>query len=245
MPDNNWSMKRASMKWAALSRAARYDEVENARRLLRADRALIGGSNALRQTALHYAAMRGRLAVAKLLLQEGAAVDAADVYGATPLYALAWNWRMDFNKGNQVGLLRTAQLLVDHGADLNARNKDGSTPRSLRPQLLSEMKLAASHERECLAERQRHAAALLATNAEHNAAMAHAGEVIETVMTAHACETAALERTIEGLRRDVASLQDARAGTVEGSPADSHASSFDDVSDADDVRQVPTAASPE
>lgn len=54
-----------------------------------------------------------------MLLDHGAAVNAADQNGDTPLYVTALS-----KKGNYVAV---AELLLDHGADVNAKNKDGCT----------------------------------------------------------------------------------------------------------------------
>jgi ankyrin repeat protein len=63
------------------------------------------------------AATYGRLAVAKVLLQHGADVQAVNGLGLTALHRAALA-----NK------LETIPLLLEHGADVNAREVDGSTP---------------------------------------------------------------------------------------------------------------------
>ena len=71
-------------------------------------------------TALHYAAEDGFLAVADVLVAHGAAVNAHDVYGNTPLLLAVWNGHKDM-----------VALLITNKADVNAQNKAGTTPLDL------------------------------------------------------------------------------------------------------------------
>src|SRR6185503_12346389 len=71
-------------------------------------------------TALMYAALSGRTAVVKALLDRGAAVNAKDNEGHTALMFAAVN-----------GHSATVSMLLDHGADVNARANDGGTPLML------------------------------------------------------------------------------------------------------------------
>ena len=69
-------------------------------------------------TALHFAAMFGKEAVAAQLLQAGASVSAVDnVYGLTPLHYAALN-----------GKSSIANLLLQANASPTAVNKNGRTP---------------------------------------------------------------------------------------------------------------------
>jgi hemoglobin len=69
------------------------------------------------QTPLHMAARRGNIAVARVLLNSGAALEARDKKGETPL-------RRAVNCGHP----EFVSLLLAHGADVNTRAKQGRTP---------------------------------------------------------------------------------------------------------------------
>jgi ankyrin repeat protein len=74
--------------------------------------------------ALDYAAMNGRAQVADLLITFGANLDAKDnLYGETPLHlAIYANTEVP-------GIhLDVVQLLIERGADVNAKDKNGFTP---------------------------------------------------------------------------------------------------------------------
>jgi len=68
-------------------------------------------------TPLHWAADRGRLDTARLLLEKGAEVDAREDRGTTPLLSALWR-----------GHLPLVELLLEAGADVNARASDGEVP---------------------------------------------------------------------------------------------------------------------
>jgi ankyrin repeat protein len=63
------------------------------------------------QSALHYAAGAGHTGILKLLVAQGAKVDAQDLPGNTPLHRAVEN-----------GDLESAAFLLDHGADVNAKD---------------------------------------------------------------------------------------------------------------------------
>lgn len=69
-----------------------------------------------RFTALHRAAGAGERAMAGLLLQYGAGIDARDIVNRTPLRHAA-----------EAGHDRTAAFLIEQGADVNARDSSGNT----------------------------------------------------------------------------------------------------------------------
>ena len=82
---------------------------------LQAEIEAVGDSNL---TALHFAAWKGKEAVAAQLLQAGASVSAVDnVYGQTPLHIAALH-----------GKSSIANLLLQANASPTAVNKDGRTP---------------------------------------------------------------------------------------------------------------------
>ena len=70
-------------------------------------------------TALHFAAREGHSDIVKLLLENGAEVDAKDSFGNTPL----WRAVMTF-KGDD----RVIRLLLSHKADMNIENNYGISP---------------------------------------------------------------------------------------------------------------------
>jgi hypothetical protein len=65
-------------------------------------------------TPLHYAAWKGHVEIARLLLQNGAEVNVRSNGGSTPLHCSAWNGHVDI-----------LHLLVENGADLEAQDNDG------------------------------------------------------------------------------------------------------------------------
>ena len=74
-----------------------------------------GGDN--NSTALHFAALKGKEAVAAQLLQAGASVSAVSNGGLTPLHIVALN-----------GKSSIANLLLQTNASPTAVKKDGRTP---------------------------------------------------------------------------------------------------------------------
>jgi ankyrin repeat protein len=74
------------------------------------------GYNAAKgNTPLHLAARDGHLAIAKLLIQAGAAIEARNQRGETALHKAA-------------GQSRMARLLINQGASINAEDQSGQTP---------------------------------------------------------------------------------------------------------------------
>jgi ankyrin repeat protein len=86
-----------------------------------------GGHTAVVEALAALAARSGHAhpAVAELLLESGADVDARDHGGQTPLHQLASTGR---------GFVQMAELLLANGADVNATTESGLTPLELATQ---------------------------------------------------------------------------------------------------------------
>jgi ankyrin repeat protein len=91
-------------------------DAEVARDLLRANTALADGLTVADREAIVEAAERGKAATVRLMLELGFAVDTrretVDDDGATALHAAAW-----------AGSVEVVELLLRHGADVNARDR--------------------------------------------------------------------------------------------------------------------------
>jgi ankyrin repeat protein len=101
-------------------RAAKKGDLAALRKLLKGDLALVRARDKEGSTPLHWAAWRGQVEAARLLLEAGADVNARNQnthWGTTPLHAAA--------HGNQATVV---QLLLAHGADLRAKNLNKRTP---------------------------------------------------------------------------------------------------------------------
>ena len=101
-------------------KAAKKGDVAAIRKLLAADPSLVHARDQEGSTPLHWAAWRGQVEAARLLLEAGADVNARNQnthWGTTPLHAAA--------HGNQAAV---TQLLLAHGADIHAKNLNKRTP---------------------------------------------------------------------------------------------------------------------
>ena len=88
---------------------------------------------------MHYAAKMAREKVVEFLILNGAHVNARDAAGSTPLHRVARTQRIITPRGDPAGamdLIRkskekgevVAELLLDHGAEVDARDALGQTP---------------------------------------------------------------------------------------------------------------------
>lgn len=134
--------------------AARKGDVKKVTALLQSDPKLVGDRDKNGDTPLHVAALHGELAVAQVLLEAGADVNARNGYGAfTP--GDLWSVLGSSNHKDPVSLLsvhgvdtqdmkngytplhlavfsvghkKMVELLLSKGADVNARAASGATP---------------------------------------------------------------------------------------------------------------------
>jgi ankyrin repeat protein len=72
------------------------------------------------RTPLHWAAFKGNIWAAELLLVAGADVNEKDAHHYTPLHI-----------ASELGQLEMAKFLLQHGADVNASDTHGKTPLSI------------------------------------------------------------------------------------------------------------------
>jgi len=78
-------------------------------------------------TPLHLASYNGRAAIARVLLDGGAAANLMGNQGRTPLHSVA-EGRFFYSEDDGI---RVAQLLLERGADVNAPDEDNKTPLHL------------------------------------------------------------------------------------------------------------------
>ena len=137
LPDRG---RRAEVKggMTPLLYAARDGKIEPARLLVAAGADLeLGDGNAIRPLLM--AALNGQIAVARLLIDKGANVNADDFWGRAPLWAAVEYRNLDMNNNDQdsptdngvdrAPFLPLIQLLIDKGADVNARTRELPPPR--------------------------------------------------------------------------------------------------------------------
>lgn len=91
------------------------------------------------ETPLHKSAYHGHFEVAELLINKGANINAVDIANLTPLNFAIWGLTSleallselvpnEFVKQQMQGFIKTIEILIKNGADVNAKNKDGNTP---------------------------------------------------------------------------------------------------------------------
>ena len=137
LPDRG---RRAEVKggMTPLLYAARDGRLEPARLLVAAGADLeLGDGNAIRPLLM--ASLNGQIAVARLLVERGANVNADDFWGRTPLWAAVEYRNLDMNNNDQDAptdngvdrppFLDLIRLLIDRGANVNARTRELPPPR--------------------------------------------------------------------------------------------------------------------
>ena len=137
LPDRG---RRAEVKggMTPLLYAARDGRLEPARLLVAAGADLeLGDVNSIRPLLM--AALNGQIAVARLLIERGANVNADDFWGRTPLWAAVEYRNLDMNNNEQDAptdngvdrppFLDLIRLLIDKGANVNARTRELPPPR--------------------------------------------------------------------------------------------------------------------
>ena len=137
LPDRG---RRAEVKggMTSLLYAARDGRLEVARMLVASGADLeLGDGNGIRPLLM--AALNGQVGVARLLVEKGANVNADDFWGRSPLWAAVEYRNLDMNNNDQdsptdngVGrapLLDLIRLLIDKGANVNARTRELPPPR--------------------------------------------------------------------------------------------------------------------
>lgn len=81
------------------------------------------------RTKLHSAAKNGSIELVKLLIENGANVNARDKYGETPLHHSIYHSVLDETQSNNnVSKEEIVKLLIENGADVNAKNNNEKTP---------------------------------------------------------------------------------------------------------------------
>jgi ankyrin repeat protein len=137
LPDRG---RRAEVKggMTPLLYAARDGRVEMARMLVAAGADLeLGDGNNIRPLLM--AALNGQVDVARLLVEKGANVNADDFWGRSPLWAAVEFRNLDMNNNDQdaptdngvdrAPFLDLIRLLIDKGANVNARTREVPPPR--------------------------------------------------------------------------------------------------------------------
>ena len=127
-----------------VSQSPHPDYQESGRLLLEAGVDLNGRANDGR-IPLHLAGFYGQVYVAEALLEYAAQVNATDISGHTPLHQVTLGisnydyktsgMQLWDQKQHPARVIWLAELLFEHGADVNAQNKDHETPLHLASRL--------------------------------------------------------------------------------------------------------------
>lgn len=100
--------------------AALVGDLPKIEALISSEPVLVHFKDAIGETPLHRAAVcrdKDATAILRLLIDQGADVNAKDNNGTTPLHIAAGQPRVEM-----------AKMLIDHGADVRARTSSGSEP---------------------------------------------------------------------------------------------------------------------
>ena len=98
----------------AVFKAAESGDVEALAKALQADPEMLMVRASDYQTLLHHAVTANQRTIVETLLAKGAAIEAVDDQGQTPLHFAAYH---------DLGAM--ADILLEHGANVNAKNKSG------------------------------------------------------------------------------------------------------------------------
>ena len=109
----------------ALHSAAVEGRMSDVRRLLK-DRVDVNAADEAGSTPLHFASQQGYDEIAEALLDAGALVDVKDSWGNTPLWKAVFAFQGD---------PRLVRLLLERGANPDAVNNSGRTPRGMAAKL--------------------------------------------------------------------------------------------------------------
>ena len=107
--------KPVDAKLRELISAVRGQDITRVRKMMAANPDLAKSSDGHGATALHHAAAYGTVDIVKLLLDQGADINARNSRDATPLH-----WA--------IGNTPNVKLLLEKGAEINAQTEDGRTP---------------------------------------------------------------------------------------------------------------------
>lgn len=132
----SFQMRRFPFEVSALWLASVYGLEHTVSHLLASQRQIVAWKTTWGDTALHQAAGCGHVGILELLLSNGADMTATDRDGNTSLHMASmmftsmvsepWGW-IERNVRASDTLLKGAQLLLEHGADVNAVNLRGET----------------------------------------------------------------------------------------------------------------------
>ena len=98
----------------------------------------VNARDEVQATPLHYAAEHANVSIARMLIESGADMDARNRWGSTPLHSVApvqsrsvvpgASFAAHDHRYPEEDYIQVARMLVERGADVNARNDDGETP---------------------------------------------------------------------------------------------------------------------